>query len=566
MRRCDWRVFLVLFAVSFFLPSLSRAQEQSAPQDSTAKPLTPKELKQREKKLTKELSNQDGIWLLEEVPDIITEPERRAFLELGTEEEREQFREIFWQRRNPDPESPINPVKEEHYRRLIYADEHFASGIPGRKTDRGHIYIIWGPPDEIDSHPTGGTYERSPGQGGGPSTAYAFEIWRYRYLEGIGENIELEFVDPTGSGEYHIARDPCEKDALAHVPGAGLSLSEILGSSTKAGRFTNSNGTTCPMPLGGMTASTNEFDNLDRTFRVQRPPEHFKDLAEKVSARIVQSQIPLNYRVDFLRVTSNTDLVPITVQVRNRDLSFQGNQGVHSAVLNLYGRVTTPGGAVVQTFEDVISRDFPESLFASSLNLSSIYQKIVPLRPGLYRLDVIIKDTQNGNLGIFGTAIRVPHFDEEKLDASSLILADQIETVSSAQIGIGQFVLGSYKVRPRLSQEFLSTDKLGIFLQLYNLKLDEASHKINVSVAYRITKEQQEIWRTVETPEHLHQGGEQLTIERLIPVASLAPGRYTMEVTAIDLLTNETVIRNANFTVIPAPPSKPSAAVPAPKS
>lgn len=566
MRRCDCRFFLVLFAVSLLLPSLSRAQEQPVPQDSTAKPLTPKELKQREKKLAKELGSAYDPWLKDEVPEIITDQERRAFLQLSTNEEREQFIEIFWQRRNPEPDSPNNTFKEEHYRRLVYADEHFASGIPGRKTDRGHIYIIWGPPDEIDSHPTGGTYERSPGQGGGPSTAYAFEIWRYRHLEGIGENIELEFVDPTGSGEYHIARDPCEKDALAHVPGAGLSLSEILGSSTKAGRFTNSNGTTCPMPLGGMTASTNEFDNLDRTFRVQRPPEHFKDLAEKVSARIVQSQIPLNYRVDFLRVTSNTDLVPITVQVHNRDLSFQGNQGVHSAVLNLYGRVTTPGGVVVQTFEDVISRDFPESLFTSSLNLSSIYQKVVPLRPGLYRLDVVLKDTQNGNLGIFGTAIRVPHFDEEKLDASSLILADQIETVASGQIGTGQFVLGSYKVRPRLSQEFLSTDKLGIFLQLYNLKLDEASHKTNVSVAYRITKEQQEVWRAVETPEHLHQGGEQLTIERLIPVVSLAPGRYTMEVTAIDLLTNETVIRNANFTVIPTPPSKPSAAVPAPKS
>ena len=559
MRRWDCRFLLVLFAVSLFLSSSSRAQEQLAPQDSTAKTLTPKELKQREKKLTQELSDPDKSWLLDEVPDIITRDERRAFLELGTEEEREQYREIFWRNRNPDPESPINTAKEEHYRRLSYVDEHFASGIAGRKTDRGRIYIIWGAPDEIDSHPTGGTYDRPPEQGGGSSTAYAFEIWRYRHLESIGENIEIEFVDPTGSGEYHITSDPCEKDALAHVPGAGPSLSEIIGRSTKAGRFTNSNGTTCPMPLGGMTASANEFDNIDRTFRVQRPPEHFKDLAEKVSARFVQSEIPLDYRVDFLRVTNSTDLVPITVQVRNRDLSFQGRQGVHSAVLNLYGRLTTPGGVVVQTFEDVISRDFPESLFASSLNLSSIYQKVVPLRPGLYRLDVVLKDTQTGKLGVFGTAIRVPHFNEEKLDASSLILADQIETVASGQIGIGQFVLGSYKVRPRLSQEFLSTDKLGIFLQLYNLKLDEVTHKTSVSVAYRITKDQQEVWRAVETPDHLHQGGEQLTIERLIPVASLSPGRYTMEVTAIDLLTNETVIRNSGFTVIPATPTKPAA-------
>ena len=83
-------------------------------------------------------------------------------------------------------------------------------------------------------------------------------------------------------------------------------------------------------------------------------------------------------------------------------------------------------------------------------------------------------------------------------------------------------------------------------------------HKTNVSVAYRITKDQQEIWRAVETADHLHQGGEQLTIERMIPVASLVPGRYTIEVTAIDLLTNETVIRTADFTVKSAPPAKPA--------
>ncbi len=247
------------------------------------------------------------------------------------------------------------------------------------------------------------------------------------------------------------------------------------------------------------------------------------------------------------------------MQVVNRELSFQAKHGVHSAVLNLYGRITTPGGVVVQTFEDLISRDFPDSLFQSSLNLYSIYQKSVPLRSGLYRLDLVIKDTLSGNLGVFNTALRVPRFKDDKLDASSLILADQIETVPSRLTGTGQFVLNSYKVRPRLSQEFFSTDKLGIFLQLYNLKLDETSHKTNVSVVYRITKDQQEIWRAVETPDHLHQGGEQLTIERLFPVASLVPGRYTIEVTAIDLLTNDTIIRIAEFTVKSAPAAHPAA-------
>lgn len=566
MKRLAFRSLFLLLPASLLCPSFSIAQAQPVPQDHSAKPLSKKEIKKRDKKLTKELSDQDRGWLLEVVPDIITDDERRAFLELGTEEEREQSKEIFWRDRNPDLESAVNPFKEEHYRRLAYADERFASGIPGRKTDRGHIYIIWGPPDEIESHPTGGSYDRPIEQGGGSTSTHPWELWRYRHLQGIGENIEIEFVDTTGSGEYHITRDPCEKDALSHVPGAGPSLSELSGLSTRATRFSNTNGTTCPMPLGSTPASMDEFASLDRFFRVQRPPERFRDLEEKVTSRFLTSQIHMDYRSDFLRLTGNTDLVPITVQVPNHDLSFQNKQGVYSAVLNLYGRITTPGGVVVQTFEDVISRDFPESLFLSALSLSSIYQKSVLLRSGLYRLDLVIKDTRSGNLGVFNTALRVPHFADDKLDASTLILADQIESVASSQLGTGQFVLNSYKVRPRLSQEFSSNDKLGIFLQLYNLRVDESSHLTKVSVAYHITKDHQEIWRSLETADHLHQGGEQLTVERLIPVTSLAPGRYSLEVTAIDLLTNDTVIRSADFTVKPAPTSKPVAAIRPPNS
>src|ERR1700741_2061082 len=542
---------LLVFSTCLLWPLCSITQEQTTSPGSSAGASKKKESKKQEKKLIKELGPAYASWLGDEVPDIITEEERRAFLGLSANEEREQFVEIFWNRRNPEPESPHNAVKEEHYRRLAYADEHFASGIPGRKTDRGRMYIIWGPPDEIETHPTGGMYDRPLGQGGGSTTTYPWELWRYRHLEGVGENIEIEFVDPSGSGEYHKTADPCKKDPLRRVPGGGGSLSEMLGRSTRAGRFSNSSGTTCPMPLGGVTASANEFDNLDRYFRVQHAPEHFKDLAEKITSRMVPNQLSFQYRAEFLRATSDTDVVPITLQLRNRDLGFRSKQGVQSAVLELYGRITSPGGRVVQTFEDVISRDIPESLFESSRDLYSIYQKSVPLRAGLYRVDIVIKDMESGNIGVLGTALRVPRFDEEKLDASSLILADQIERVASRQVGTGQFVLDSYKVRPRLSQEFSGADKLGIYLQLYNLKVDETSHKTKVSVAYRIRKDQEEVWRAMETEDHLHQGGEQLTIERLIPVSALAAGRYTIEVTAIDLLTNETVIRSSDFTVKP---------------
>src|SRR6266436_9242948 len=554
MRRLVCHFLLVVSSASLLWPLFSMAQDQPAPQERTAKPQSKKELKEQEKRLSKELGSSGEIWLKEVVPYIITEEERLAFLRLSTEEEREQFIEEFWRRRNPDPDSPNNVFKEEHYRRIAYANERFASGIPGWKSDRGHIYILWGPPDEIDSHPAGGAYDRPLEQGGGSTMTHPWEMWRYRHLESIGENIEIEFVDPSGSGEYHITRDPCEKDALSRVPGAGPSLSEILGRSSRAGRFSNANGTTCPMRLGGLSASMNEFESLDRYFRVQRPPEHFKDLAEVVTVRVVHNQIHIDYRADFLRVTSGTVLVPITVQVPNRDLSFQSKQGVYSAVLDLYGRISTPGGVVVHAFEDVISRDVPESLFQSSLKLFSIYQKSVPLRSGLYRLDLVIKDTLSGNLGVFNTAMRVPRFEDDKMDASSLILADQIEAVPSRQVGTGQFVLNSYKVRPRISREFSAADRLGIFFQLYNLKVDDTLHKTNVSVAYRIIKDHQEIWSDVETADHLHQGGEQLTIQRYLPVASLGPGHCTIEVIAIDLLTNQTITRAADFTLMPALP------------
>src|ERR1700676_4578110 len=393
--------FLLFFVLSNCLvwPTCSIAQDQTSPQEAPAGTSGQKLSKKQAKKLAKELGSGYDSWLRDEVPDIITEDERRAFLDLSTNEEREQFTEIFWDRRNPQPESPANTIREEHYRRLAYVDEHFASGIPGRKTDRGRIYIIWGPPDEIEAHPSGGTFDRPLEQGGGTTSTYPWELWRYRHLEGIGENIEIEFVDPSGSGEYRITSDPCEKDALAHVPGAGASLSEVLGQSTKAGRFSSSSGTTCPMPLGGTTSTANEFENLDRYFRVQHAPGRLGELGERVTAHLVANTLPFQYRADFMRATTTTVLVPITVQVRNRDISFQGKQGVQSAVLELYGRITNPGGSVIQTFEEVISRDIPDSLFPSSRDLYSIYQKAVPLRAGLYRVDIVIKDTQSRYIG-----------------------------------------------------------------------------------------------------------------------------------------------------------------------
>src|ERR1700723_3385863 len=242
-------LFGVLACAVVYVPRVSAQGESPTQQpeqtDKKTAQQAAKEPSKRDKDLFNELDSQYKKWLNEDVVYIISPEERPSFLHLSTNEEPEQFIESFWQRRNPDPDSPENTFKEEHYRRIAYANEHFASGIPGWKTDRGRIYIMWGPADEVDSHPTGGNWDRPADQGGGSTTTYPWETWRYRHLdgEGLGENVELEFVDPTSSGEYHLTMDPSEKDALLRVPGAGLTMAESMGLADKSSRFSNTDGT-----------------------------------------------------------------------------------------------------------------------------------------------------------------------------------------------------------------------------------------------------------------------------------------------------------------------------------
>jgi len=513
--------------------------------------------------LYKELSPQYKRWLDEDVVYIITPEERRAFLHLQTNEEREQFIEAFWQRRNPDPDSPENTYKEEYYRRIAYANEHFASGIPGWKTDRGKIYIMWGPPDEIDSHPTGGTWDRPMDQGGGETTTYPYEDWRYRYLEGIGENVELEFVDPTGTGEYHLTMDPSEKDALLNVPGAGLTMAESMGLASKSQRFDDTDGThMAEGEFGGMPLNTNdeEFNRLEQYAEIMKPPPvKFKDLEAIVTQHMIRNQLNFDYHYDFLRITSDTVLVPITVQIPVKQLTFQQKDGVDTASMHLFARITSLTGRVVQTFEDTLRADYAADQLQNAIGTSRIYQKAVPLAPGLYELDIVIKDVNSGNVGVVNTRLPVPLFRDNELSSSSLILADDIQPVSMKDIGVGQFVLGDVKVQPQLNHTFMQNQSMGIFLQVYNLKVDQKTNRADTTVEFRVVKDNATApslkfdLPASQLPEH----GEELTLEKKLTLGSLAPGKYKLEIAVTDNLAKETITPTADFTVRPLPASAP---------
>ena len=529
------------------------APEASAKQETVAKPMSEKQRKKQEAKLRKELETPYRKWMNEDVVYIITDEEKKAFTHLATDEERENFIEAFWQRRDPTPDTEENEYKEEHYRRIAYANEHFASGMPGWKTDRGRIYITFGPPDDIEDHSAGGTYERPYEEGGGTTSTYPFVDWTYRYIEGIGSNIKIEFVDPTMSGEFHMTMNPGEKDALANVPGAGLTLVEQMGMADKSQRFQRSDGTTLGTGGQPLPESMNEFTRLEQFAKLQKAPNvKFKDLQEVVSTSIRYNNLPMKVRADYIKITDSTVLTTVTIEFERRDLQFQQKDKISKATVNIFGRISSVAGRIVNTFEDPVSIEVPSEMLQQAIGGVSIYQKEIPLAPGMYRLNLVCKDTVGGNMSSNPIALNVPHFDEEKLASSSLILADVIEKVPTNSIGTGQFVIGDTKVRPRLTDTFERNEKLGIYTQFYNFAPDEKTKKPNGSIEYNITKSGasapvlQYSEDVVAIP---GASSQQVTVEKLLPLASLEPGEYTLKMRVTDKNSNQVLTPTANFTV-----------------
>jgi GWxTD domain-containing protein len=509
--------------------------------------------KEREKSLRQETSDQFlKKWLDQDVLYIITDEEKAAFKRLTTDDERYQFIEQFWLRRDPSPDTVENEFRDEHYRRIAYANERFASGKPGWKTDRGRIYITWGPPDQIESHPSGGSYLRPPEEGGGTTSTFPFETWRYRYLEGpdLGNEVIIEFVDPTMSGEYRIAFDPAEKDALLHVPNAGLTDMEAMGLASKADRFSNTDGTHLGRAMGGRGIRYNQFERLQQYVALQRPPQiKFKDLETVVNTKLSYNLLPFDYRTDFIKITEDTVLTPITIQIDNKNMTFQNKEGVQRAAVNIYGRVSTITGRVAQVFEDVVSTDVPDSLFKQTLEKKSIYQKAVPLRSGLYKLELVLKDLNSGNVGTEYKGFNVPKFQEDKLATSSIILADKIEKLSLKQVAAGQFVIGSSKIRPKVKDIFDRNETMGIYFQIYNLALDEKTNKPSATIEYILKKGEKEVSRFAEEQDKLAGASQQMTLEKLFPLNDLEPGRYSLVVNVTDNLSKKTISPVAKFEV-----------------
>ncbi len=531
------------------------AQDKSAPaaQQKTAPPnrqkVKPVEMqKSRAKEAT--LSSYYKRWLDEDVTYIITPEERDLFKALTTDEERENFIEQFWARRNPDPREGGNQFKVEHYRRIAYANEHFASGIPGWKTDRGRIYILYGEPDGKESHPSGGSYQREFWEGGGQTSVYPFERWRYRHIDGVGDDVELEFVDKTMTGEYRLAMDSEEKDALLNVPNAGLTDSEEMGLTKKEDRVN----------YGGMSqadymrSKDAPFERLARYFNVQRPPQiKFADLKGVVTTRVTYTQLPYSMRTDFIRLSTAKVLVPITVEIDNKNLEFKKEMQFNRAQVNVYGEVTTLQGRIAAEFENTISAEYTDEFFEAGKNKRSTYQKIVMLDAGQrYRLDLILKDLNSNYVGSMSYGIFVPKFDGDELQASTVILANYVQPVPPTYDQLEQFVIGDMKVQPNVKSEYVNGQVLIPYLQIYNTAYDQTTLEPSLDISYLI-KSGDKLVRDVEDTKGKtvqFTSGQRVVVIAQIPVKDMPVGKYSLEIKVLDRIANKALTTNADFQVV----------------
>jgi len=529
---------LRLFIILFILVSFSTLTIHAQQRNPEAQP----------RKIKRELKKAYVEWI-KDVDLILTQSERDAWTKLDTDDEREKFIEDFWHSRDPDPDTEENEFKEQFFERVAYANEHFSSGKPGRLTDRGRIYIKFGKPDEIESHPAGGLYDRPSYEGGGSTSTYPFEKWFYRYLPNIRSGIELEFVDPTGSGEYRLARNPDEKDALIHVPGAAPTIAELMGFETRADRIAN---------LGGFgrvnytRSQDSPFEVMDLFGGLERDQPFERNYLGTSTHTPIADDSAINFETQFnyFRQSDNRVLAVLTVQTDNNDLTFTNRGGLEVARLNIFGRITSVANRPVGKFEDSVTTTATSKELSTTRTRKSAYAKAFILDPGRYRVDVYLRDMESGAAGVKQVGFVVPEFPADRLSASSIILAAKLENLKGGA-AVGPFVIGTTKVIPNLSAVYRRNQPVGVYLQIYNAAIDQTTLRPAADAEYVLLKNGKELARYVENWRQINDAGQRLTLTRLIDSSSLEPGEYQIQIRIRDHVSGQTITPSATFTIVP---------------
>ena len=499
-------------------------------------------------------------WLETDVLYIISPQEKDIFEKLSTGEEKDHFIEQFWFRRDPDLRTAVNEFKKEHYRRIAYTNEKYHSGIEGWRTDRGMIYILFGPPDGLEKHPEGGTYQRKWEEGGGQTYTYPFEVWFYRHLEGVGPGIEIEFVDASRTNQYRIAMDPEQKDALFHIPGAGLTLAEKLGTMSRIDRIRTR--------WLGNPEGYRRFDTATRTMRyrdypLQRletlyrlhrgPAVKYKELELMVTTRLSYSQLPVRVRLDVMRYSESHSLVPVTVFLEDKDLHFASEKDGQDrlvARVGIYGQVQTLSGQRIYTFEDEIERRVPVGTVTKGLQTEAVYQKRFPLKPGRYKLSLVIQDQGSGKIATADELVVVSPPRQDELETSTVLLTPRLGSPGIDESVGDPFVLGKYRVVPSSDNRFRPEEQFALaYFEVYNLALDQTTLEPSARVEIALLHEGESVFPFTEINRPMDFDGDRLLVYTTIPFQGLKEGKYTLRFNVTDQIRQQSITTDVEFLI-----------------
>ena len=488
-------------------------------------------------------------WLREDVLYIITPEEADVFLGLSTDQEKELFIEQFWTRRDTDPHTAINEYKEEHYRRVAYSNENFTSGFPGWKTDRGMVYIKFGEPDRRESHPTGGHYVRPPWEGGGSTSTYPFERWEYRYLEGVGQDVEIEFVDPTLTGEYRLSTNPDEKDALLLTPNAGLTDAEMLGLvNQKIDRIVRK---TSPMPghnplvFGYGRVKDQAFQKLHLVASLERAPVvDFSNPRTQVLTEAYFDQLPFQLRNDVFRL-SDEGRVIFTLYIASGDLQFKKVNQVYRGELDVQTVVKDVSGRTVKVSEDSLVTNIPETDYGFAHEEPLVYQRDLTLPPGRYKLEVFVRDRIADHLGFGQSLVIVPRPESSRLSLSSVMLARRIESVA-AETDADELV--SFRIWPVVGRNVpLKNGKLGFYFEIYGFQVDQSTGRPRLDLSYEILDKYGNSWPGEPQVHSADFSRERVMIMSILKTGHLQQGDHRLHIRLHDRISDQKLSHSVEF-------------------
>ncbi|RPJ37419.1 MAG: GWxTD domain-containing protein, partial [Deltaproteobacteria bacterium] len=401
-------------------------------------------------------------WLEEDVVYLTTPMEKQVFLQLESDRERDLFVNAFWKQRDPITLTDHNEFKDEHYRRIEYANKQFGrlSSLPGWKTDRGRIYISIGPPLTINR------YE-------GFSSIYPVEVWNYQGMAeyGLPDMFRIVFYRKFGSGDY-VLYSP-SMDGPRSLIGSSLSISvdaetaaynEIYGNDPILAECSLS---LIPGEIAIRGTPSLESESLLLALK-SAPHKRVRDEYAK-KLLLYDTQIDVEYTANYVGNNSQVKIVRddsglffINYLIEFDKFSMEEHEGVNKTQLLVNGSVTDAQKRVIFQFDRPVPVKLDREQIETVRQQRFCLQDLFPLAPGDYWLKILVKNEASKEFTSIETPIHVP--DGKDLQISPLILAYKKEQDSSGKMKA--FKTEGLQLFSSPRNDFSNADTLILFLQL----------------------------------------------------------------------------------------------------